>query len=193
MFNMPYFDMYVNAYVVRDLESKDVVVFDTSGDCSPILNHLKSNGYRTIYILLTHAHSDHVADLDRLKFSTKAAAFVSRMEPLSGVEPLDEGTVFELGALRIETKLTSGHSIGGLTYVIHGLEKPVAIVGDAMFAGSMGGGLISYESALKNNRAKILTLPDETVLCPGHGPLTTVGEEKKHNPFFPEFQRAEMF
>jgi glyoxylase-like metal-dependent hydrolase (beta-lactamase superfamily II) len=52
----------------------------------------------------------------------------------------------------------------------------------------MGGGMVSYEDALRTNREKIMTLPDDTVLCPGHGPLTTVGEEKKHNPFFPEFR-----
>jgi len=64
----------------------------------------------------------------------------------------------------------------------------VAVVGDSLFAGSMGGGMISYFEALENNRAKVFSLPNETVLCPGHGPLTTVGEEKQHNPFFPEFQ-----
>ena len=75
-----------------------------------------------------------------------------------------------------------------MTYVIDGLDRPVAIVGDAIFAGSMGGGMISYEDALRTNREKIMTLPDDTVLCSGHGPLTTVGEEKKNNPFFPEFR-----
>ena len=83
---------------------------------------------------------------------------------------------------------TSGHSVGGTTYVIEGLERPVAIVGDAMFAGSMGGGKISFQDALENNRTKILSLPGNTVLCPGHGPLTSVAEEKAHNPFFPEFK-----
>ena len=52
----------------------------------------------------------------------------------------------------------------------------------------MGGGGVSYADALANNRKKILSLPEDTILCPGHGPLTTVGEEKRHNPFFPEFQ-----
>jgi glyoxylase-like metal-dependent hydrolase (beta-lactamase superfamily II) len=60
----------------------------------------------------------------------------------------------------------------------------LAIVGDAIFAGSMGGGAVSYEEALRTNRQSIFTLPDNTVLCPGHGPLTTVGEEKRNNPFF---------
>jgi len=58
------------------------------------------------------------------------------------------------------------------------------VVGDSIFAGSMGGGNISYKEAIKNNVEKILTLPDETIICPGHGPMTTVGEEKAHNPFF---------
>jgi glyoxylase-like metal-dependent hydrolase (beta-lactamase superfamily II) len=54
-----------------------------------------------------------------------------------------------------------------------------------MFAGSMGGGMISYADALRTNREQILSLPDETILAPGHGPLTTVGEQKRRNPFFP--------
>ncbi len=89
-----------------------------------------------------------------------------------------------MGALEIEARLTSGHSAGGTTYVISGLERPVAIVGDSLFAGSMGGGAVSYQDALKNNLEKILTLPEETIVCPGHGPLTTVGKERKENPFF---------
>jgi glyoxylase-like metal-dependent hydrolase (beta-lactamase superfamily II) len=72
--------------------------------------------------------------------------------------------------------------------VITGLAQTVAVVGDAIFAGSMGGGAISFADALSNNRRKIFTLPDDTVLCPGHGPLTSVGEQKRHNPFYPEFQ-----
>jgi len=60
------------------------------------------------------------------------------------------------------------------------------VVGDSMFAASMGGGMVSYKDALENNIQKILTLPDDTILCPGHGPLTTVGEEKVNNPFFPQ-------
>ena len=94
-----------------------------------------------------------------------------------------------MGALRLETRLTSGHSVGGITYVVSGLARPVAVVGDALFAGSMGGGMVSYADALANNRRHILSLPDPTVVCPGHGPLSTVGEEKQHNPFFPEFQK----
>ena len=79
-------------------------------------------------------------------------------------------------------------SPGGITYVIEGLQRPVAIVGDALFAQSMGGGMISYQDALSTNRSELFTLEDHTVICPGHGPMTSVGEEKSHNPFFPEFK-----
>ena len=68
--------------------------------------------------------------------------------------------------------------------MIEGLDKPVAIVGDALFASSMGGGKVSYLDALRTTRNEILSLPDSTILCPGHGPLTSVAEELEHNPFF---------
>jgi glyoxylase-like metal-dependent hydrolase (beta-lactamase superfamily II) len=71
-----------------------------------------------------------------------------------------------------------------MTFVVTGLARPIAIVGDSLFAASMGGGAVSYEDAVRNNVEKILSLPGETIVCPGHGPLTTVGREKQGNPFF---------
>src|SRR5205814_6001168 len=97
------------------------------------------------------------------KPAPRASAYVSRLEALHGAETFSEGRPFELGRLKIETRQTSGHSVGGITYVVSGLQKPVAVVGDAIFAGSMGGGAISYTDALENNRKKILTLPAQTV------------------------------
>ena len=127
-------------------------------------------------------------NVQRLKTGTPPV-FVHQFEALSGTESFSEGREWTCGALTIRALHTSGHSAGGTTFVIDGLPQPVAIVGDALFAGSMGGGKVSYDDALKNNRDKILTLPDDTVLCPGHGPMTTVAEEKAHNPFFPEFKQ----
>ena len=98
----------------------------------------------------------------------------------------EAGRRFVAGRLTIETRQTRGHSPGGITYVVNGLPNRIAIVGDALFAGSMGGGNISYSDALETNRLSLFTLPDDTIVCPGHGPLTTIGEEKVHNPFFPD-------
>ena len=177
--------MQVNSFVVCDRQSGAAAAFDTGADCTPVLDFLRSNQLTLQSIFLTHTHADHVADLPRLRSRTDALAYVSNRESADGAEGFDEGREFRCGALRIETRLTWGHSRGGTTYVIHGLERPVAVVGDAMFAGSIGGGAVSYPDALRTNREKILTLPGDAVLCPGHGPMTTVAWEREHNPFFP--------
>lgn len=183
-FNTPFEDMTVNSYLVFDRVSGEAVAFDTGADASEMLAFLAKEKLTLKVILLTHTHGDHILELDRLAEKTGARAFVGNREPLEGAEGFAEGREFRVGSLRIGTRLTWGHSPGGITYVIDGLERPVAIVGDAIFASSMGGGAISFPDALRTNREQILTLPDDTVLCPGHGPLTTVGEEKAHNPFF---------
>jgi glyoxylase-like metal-dependent hydrolase (beta-lactamase superfamily II) len=117
-------------------------------------------------------------------------AFVHAREACAGAKTFELGETesWESGGLKIEPRSTWGHSKGGITYVVSGLEKPVAIVGDALFASSMGGGMVSFNDALATNRKEIFTLADHTVLCPGHGPLTTVGEEKAHNPFYPDYK-----
>jgi len=183
-FNSAYGQMRVNSYLVWAEGAGDAAAFDTGTDCSAMLEALRAHGLTLRAIFLTHTHGDHLADLDRLRGETGAPVYVSHREPLSEAERFEEGREFAYGALRIETRLTCGHSRGGTTYVIHGLERPVAMVGDAMYAGSMGGGMVSYADALRTNREEILTLPPQTVLCPGHGPLTTVGLEQVHNPFF---------
>ena len=187
-FNTPYEDMTVNAYLVWDPKTREAVALDTGATCQPMLDFAKRNNLSIKLVLLTHTHPDHIADLAKITAETRAKAFVGELEPNPGAAPFPEGHQFRVGNLKIDTRLTTGHCVGGITFVVAGLARAVAVVGDAIFAGSMGGGGISYADALANNRKKILTLPDNTIICPGHGPLTTVGEEKRHNPFYPEFQ-----
>jgi hydroxyacylglutathione hydrolase len=184
MFNTTYGDMTVNAYLIWDSATREAVAFDTGADCGGMLERIHEKNVTVKLILLTHAHPDHVADLRRLKDATNAPVFISGLEHEEGAEAIAEGKRFRVGSLEIEARLTSGHSPGGMTYLVTGLSRPIAVVGDSLFAGSMGGGNVSYEDALRNNREKILTLPHETIVCPGHGPLTTVGKEKRDNPFF---------
>lgn len=183
-FNTTYHDMTVNAYLVWDPGTRQAIAFDTGADCKEMLQSVKERNLMVKLILLTHAHPDHVADLRRLQKTSGAPVYISELEVEGAMEGITEGKRFRVGALEIEARLTSGHSPGGMTYVVTGLRRPIAVVGDSLFAGSMGGGNISYQDALRNNRDKILTLPDETIVCPGHGPLTTVGKEKRENPFF---------
>jgi hydroxyacylglutathione hydrolase len=183
-FHTRYHDMGVNAYLAWKGGNREAVAFDTGADCAEMLAFAAKQNLTIKLILLTHAHPDHVADLEALQKKTGAPVYISSREPLNGAGLIEEGKDFQIGKLKIEARLTWGHSRGGMTYVIRGLARPVAVVGDSLFAGSMGGGSVSYEDALRNNLEKILTLPDETIICPGHGPMTTVGEEKVHNPFF---------
>lgn len=186
-FNTVYGDMTVNAYLAWDPASREAVAFDTGADCGEMLERIGAEKLTVKLILLTHAHPDHVADLRRLRRETGAPVYISEREMAESAESIEEGKRFRVGSLKIEARLTWGHSPGGMTFVITGLARPVAIVGDSLFAGSMGGGNASYEEAVRNNREKILTLPEETIVCPGHGPLTTVGKEKRDNPFFANF------
>jgi len=186
--NTPYHDMLVNAFLLWDEKSNKAAVFDTSTNIGPILEQICKQKLTIEGIFLTHTHGDHIACLEELKQKTgNPQVFVHALEAIDDSNLIEEGFNQSLGNLKLRTLHTHGHSQGGMTYVIEGLETPIAVVGDAMFAGSMGGGMVSYADALQTNRDKIMTLPDETILCPGHGPMTTVGEEKRHNPFFPEF------
>jgi hydroxyacylglutathione hydrolase len=183
-FTTSYGGMLVNSYLVWDAGSKHAAAFDTGADSAAMLKLATKENLRIKIILLTHAHPDHVADLPKLREETGAQVFAPAREAVPGAGTIDERKHFRAGRIDIEARLTWGHSPGGMSFVCTGLARPVAIVGDSLFAGSMGGGSVSYKDAVKNNMEKILSLPDETIICPGHGPMTTVGEEKRHNPFF---------
>lgn len=183
-FTTQYHDMGVNSYLVWDEASKEAAAFDTGAEIGGMLRLAAKKNLSIKLILLTHAHPDHIAALAELQSKTGAPAYVSSREAIAEAESIEEGKHFRLGKIDIDTRLTWGHSLGGMTYVVNGLAQKLAIAGDSIFAGSMGGGAVSYEDAVRNNLEKILTLPDETIICPGHGPMTTVGEEKEHNPFF---------
>jgi hydroxyacylglutathione hydrolase len=189
-FNTPYHDMTVNSYLVWDADTKNAVAFDTGADATPMIDFIQAKGLNLSLIFLTHTHPDHILDLAKLSADGAVTAFVHEKEPCAGAKTfaLGETESWESGGLRIEPRSTWGHSKGGITYLVSGLKRPLAIVGDALFASSMGGGMVSYADALATNRKEIFTLPDNTVICPGHGPMTTVGEEKEFNPFYPEFK-----
>src|SRR5207249_10036598 len=155
-FNTDYNGMAVNAYLVWDPANRVAAAFDTGADSREMIRFAKHHKLDVQLILLTHAHPDHVADLPGLREETGADVFAPARESVPGAESIDEGKRFRLGNLEIDTRLTWGHSPGGMTYVVTGLARPIAIVGDSLFAGSMGGGNASYDDALRNNLEKIL-------------------------------------
>lgn len=185
LFTTPWNDFEVHSYLLWDAKTSVAAAFDTGSDASEMLDFLKSHHLALKQIFLTHGHGDHVFELDRLVEKTGASAWIGVRESVAGAVNFAIGREFCVGSLKIETRSTWGHAAGGISYVIHGLERPIAIVGDALFAGSMGGPMVSYDACLETNRREIFSLPPETLLCPGHGPITTVDLERLHNPFFP--------
>jgi hydroxyacylglutathione hydrolase len=173
----------VNTYLVWDPASRSCALFDAGIEPATLLAICDRRKLKVESIFITHTHEDHVAALKEIAAKTSARVFGPSLESVSGATAVQEGNHFEIGKLKVEARLTNGHSPGGVSYIIGGLSVPVAVVGDSLFAGSMGGAPNAYAQALTNNRQKLMTLPVETVLCPGHGPVTTVGEERQHNPF----------
>ena len=180
----PFGGMTVNAYVVWDPETLGAAVFDTGADASPILDLVARNKLDVAGIFLTHSHADHIHALAELQRALGVEAWSSQLEPVRGTNTFRPGDVFNAGRHFVRTRLTPGHSQGGATFVIEGKKLDAAIVGDALFAGSVGGIRTGYREALDTIRREILSLRDETILCPGHGPMTTVAQEKENNPFF---------
>ncbi|MEN9661599.1 MAG: hypothetical protein RL324_548 [Verrucomicrobiota bacterium] len=186
MFNTSYKDMTVNSYLVWDPKTKQAAAFDTGTDSTGMLTEIETAGLRLQHIFLTHTHPDHVAGLNLLATATGAEVWASELEPSSrpGAKTFKENAHIHVGALSIKTLFTTGHSPGQTTYFIKGLSWPLAIVGDSLFSCSMGSSTNGFIEQLGNNRTKIFSLPKDTVVACGHGPLTTLAQEKLHNPFF---------
>ena len=199
---------------MADETSKDAAVFDPGGDADQILNTLSEQDLHLKYIINTHTHWDHVGGNRELQQATgapilthrreapalgaasaRAAQFGAAVPNSEATQYIEEGDVVVLGSIQFEVIDLRGHSPAGLGFLFEGevdvdgtrRVRKMVICGDALFAGSIGrtdfpGG--DTELLLENIRTKIFSLPDDTLVLPGHGPLTTVGHEKRHNPFF---------
>ena len=179
--------MAVNCYLAWDEVSREAALFDTGWEAKPVLQTLSENQLQLRHIFITHGHADHIAALQVIREQFPK----TRLHRSSAAAPVDQrnraNDFIHLGSLRITNRDTPGHAEDGTTYIIGTWPEDaphVAIVGDAIFAGSIGRGNQSWDLARQKVRAQIFSLPSETLICPGHGPLTTVGEEKAHNPFF---------
>lgn len=180
----PYGGFLVNAYVVWRPGTQEACAFDTGADAAPMLEALAAHGLSLRAVFVTHTHRDHVGALEPLVAATGATVYAPEAEPVPGARPVSPGESVLVGGLHVTALRTTGHTVGGTSYRVEGLAEPLVVVGDALFAASMGGGRVSFPDALANNRRALLTLPPQTVVAPGHGPLTRVGLENRHNPFY---------
>ena len=177
----------VNCFLIWDEATRDAALFDTGFEAQPVLDTIAAEGLGLRHIFITHSHIDHVSALGAIREAFPKA----RPHSSSKNAPVDQrnkpSEIVPLGGLRVTYRETPGHAEDGVTYIVGNWQEDaphVAIVGDAIFAASIGRGNPSWDLARQKVREQILTLPPATLICPGHGPLTTVAEEKAHNPFF---------
>ena len=179
--------MTVNCYLVWDEVTREAALFDTGLDARPVLNCITENSLTLRHIFITHSHWDHVEALPKFREAWPKAKLHSGSKSAPVDQRNKNSEIIHLGGLRVTHRETPGHADDGVTYIVGNWQEDaphVALVGDAIFAGSMGRGNDSWDLARQKVRDQILTLPPETLLCPGHGPMTTVAEEREHNPFF---------
>jgi glyoxylase-like metal-dependent hydrolase (beta-lactamase superfamily II) len=177
----------VHCYLVWDDLTREAALFDTGWDASDPLRLADTEGLQLKHLFITHGHHDHIAGLDCVRTRWPKLRLHTDMKGAPPPDRNGRNDCIQLGSLRITNRDTPGHAEDGVTYVVENWPDgapPVAMVGDAIFAGSMGGAREHGALAKQKVREQILSLPPETLLCPGHGPLTSVGEERAVNPFF---------
>lgn len=206
-----------NTYLLGDADAGAAIVVDPGGRVDDILRVAAQRGVTIRAIVNTHAHIDHVSGVEELKQRTGAPFWLHRdAEPMLATGPaqaemfglppfevpaidayLTEGQTIDVGGIALAVRHTPGHAPGHVTLVgpeveLDGRKSPFALCGDAIFLGSIGrtdlpGG--DYDVLMGAIEREILTLPDETVLYSGHGPATTVGRERRTNPFVVDWLR----
>ncbi len=179
--------MAVNSYLVWDEVSREGALFDTGWNADPALAAIAENQVQLRHIFLTHTHDDHIAGLAALREKHPKAHVHTSAKSAPPQQRNRANDFTHLGSLRITNRDTPGHAEDGVTYIVGNWSEDashVAIVGDALFAGSIGTGFQSWDLAKQKVREQIFSLPPDTLICPGHGPFTTVAEEKANNPFF---------
>ena len=177
-----------NCYVVGCEETKEAAVIDpgleSEAEAEEILDFIKQNGFHVKYIINTHGHPDHVSGNNFMKEATGASILIheSNSERVQADRKLRDGDVIHVGNYKLVVLHTPGHTPDGICL----LGDNVVFTGDTLFAGSIGrtdfpGG--SFQELMQSIKTKLLPLPDSFKVYPGHESSTTIGDEKKHNPF----------
>ncbi len=177
----------VHCYLIWDEVSREAALFDTGWDAQPVFDLVSENGLTLRHLFLTHTHEDHIAAMGELRARFPKLLLHTNSKSAPPQHRNRQNDFIHLGSLRITNRSTPGHAEEGVIYIIGTWPEDAphaAIIGDTIFAGSLATGFQSLDMLKKSVREQIFTLPPETLLCPGHGPLTTVAEEMANNPFF---------
>jgi hydroxyacylglutathione hydrolase len=196
-----------NATIVGDEETRDAIVVDGGDGVDDVLKRLKQLGLRARYLVHTHAHFDHIADVGRLRESTRALALLHhddlpiyhdqpRLVKLFGLPSipdvvaldgdLEDGFRISIGKVTCDVLHTPGHTPGSVCFAIEGGGATRLLTGDTLFAGAIGRwdlGGTSMEDIVASIHRKLMDYPDATPVVPGHGSFTTIGDERATNPY----------
>lgn len=194
--------LMVNCYVLGCENSREGVVVDPGDDTDRILEAVSRHGLKVVAVINTHGHFDHTGGNQRIVTETGAGLLIHELDAPMLARAVDTAAMFGLtaenspppsrfltegefvafGEYRLRVLHTPGHTLGGCSLHLEGM----VFTGDTLFADSVGrtdfpGG--SSVALGKSIREKLLVLPDDTIVYPGHGPSTTIGRERKHNPY----------
>ena len=203
-----------NAFVIYLSHSSDCVVIDPGLEPEKIIAYLDAQHLNLVAILLTHGHSDHIGGVDALMQRSSECDLVigenevSKLtDPMENLSPMfgfdliapaasvtvADGDTYSAAGIEFEVREIPGHTTGHVVFLIKDRVPMLGFVGDVIFSGSIGrtdfpGG--SMEALVHGIHNKLFTLPDDTLLYSGHGPVTTVGQEKRSNPFVGQDRRG---
>lgn len=196
-----------NCTILADETNREAIVVDGGDGVDEVLERLKRHGLRARFLIHTHAHIDHIGDLGRLREATGADGLLhpadvplyrtltlqARWIGLRSAPPvvaldgdLRDGDVIAVGSLRCRVLHTPGHTPGSVCFEVAGDGSTALLTGDTLFAGSIGRwdlGGTSMEDIVHSIHAKLLGYDDATRVVPGHGPFTTIGTERRSNPY----------
>lgn len=185
-----------NCYILMDENTKESAVIDPGGDADDLIKAITDMGAKVKYILLTHGHTDHTDAAVQLKEKFNSPLYINEQDyemikngefiygHIAGKvdKYINEGDTFKIGNSEIKCIHTPGHTPGGVCFLVDSM----AFTGDTLFASSIGrtdfaGG--DFDTIIKSIKDKLMGLPDETTVLPGHGSESSIGREKVHNPF----------